>query len=188
VFSSNHNSNSLLLRLPGELRNKIYEYAFGGHSVEVQYGPSSDDEDLYCHAPGSTVSLWSDLLSRTTICRQIHEETRLLPYALNIFWILTWGAGFADWVQKLDESQKSAMRKVFLEWWGSLGCCLSPSELDPVLQVLDDCAGLSHITISAKELPSERAKFQAYANKRGIEVELERARGFGFELESDIED
>jgi hypothetical protein len=178
----------LLLRLPGELRNKIYEYVFGGHEVMLKRDIWYAKDRMYCYAHDSPVSLWSDLLSRTTICRQIYEETRLLPYALNTFWIPTWGAGYADWVQKLDESQKSAMRKVSLEWWGSLGPYLSPSELHHVLQALDDCAGLSHITISAEELPSERAKIQAFANKRGIEVELERARGFDFELESDIED
>tara|TARA_R110002003_G_scaffold126_11_gene11531 strand:+ start:1595 stop:2161 length:567 start_codon:yes stop_codon:yes gene_type:complete len=188
VFSSNHNSNSLLLRLPGELRNKIYEYAFGGHEVKLQCGPWSDDEDLYCYTQDSTVSLWSDLLSRTTICRQIYGETRLLPYALNTFCIPTWGAAYADWVQKLDESQKSAIKYVSLEWLGTLGLCMLPSELNHVLQALDDCAGLSHITITVEELPSARAKIQAFANKRGIEVELERVKPVDYELDSDIED
>jgi hypothetical protein len=180
VSSSSHNTNSPLLRLPGELRNKIYEYAFGGHEVMLKRDIWYAKDRMYCYAHDSPLSLWSDLLSRTTICRQIYEETRLLPYALNTVCIDMYVGDHAIYVQELGKSQKSAIRAICFKIPAFYG-------LDDALRALDDCTGLTHITINAIASSSDLAMIQAYADKRGIEVELDRAR-IGIKLESDIED
>jgi hypothetical protein len=183
VFNSKHNSNSPLLCLPGELRNQIYEYAFGGHLIEFGHESRSRIGVRYCYARRFGMSNWSDLLSQTTVCRQIYEEMHLLPFALNTVFIDMFGGHYANSVQELGKSQKSAIPAV---------CFRSPwiYGLDDALQALDDCTGLSHITIHVDGFRSESelAKIQAFANKRGIELKLEGSGRIVIKLEPDIED
>jgi len=79
--------DSPLLRLPGELRNRIYEYALGdfqiffkdrsvGRGVEV-YTTNEEADKRMIRAP--------HFQGLTTTCRQVHAETKLLPFALNEF-------------------------------------------------------------------------------------------------------
>ena len=85
-FSTLQNAiKSPLLRLPGEVRNRIYEYALGGEEVCCSYykrpylrpgQPNRTGKEKY---PLS-------LLMLPQVCRQIHAESALLPYHLNDFW------------------------------------------------------------------------------------------------------
>jgi hypothetical protein len=104
--------NSPLLRLPGELRNRIYEYVLGGLTIRnlenvlsaahvvhepvglEQYGArahgtvvpvyaSSDvSDEPWYRYQPKTVLLHVNLLK---VCRQIYSETHLLPFQLNAF-------------------------------------------------------------------------------------------------------
>jgi hypothetical protein len=74
--------NSLLLRLPPELRNIIYEYALGGREISFTlYATSSGNHfDLLFYG-----SHHRNILGLLFACRQMHSETALLPYKLNSF-------------------------------------------------------------------------------------------------------
>lgn len=91
-------SASLFLYLPAELRNQIYEYVFQGwvivalpsiqrhDSLEADIYPASADpyqtmRARATHRPSRPLNL----LGLLCTCRQIHSETRLLPYRLNSF-------------------------------------------------------------------------------------------------------
>lgn len=74
---------SPLLRLPGEIRSRIYEYALGGHT----FTPAGEQR-LYTDGPaGSQLDddTWKGLQHLAQVCRQLREETQLLPYSMNIF-------------------------------------------------------------------------------------------------------
>lgn len=82
-----HNqNNSPLLKLPAELRNKIYHYVFSGHVISIS--------QRYWAAKHTCVYLKEDCLNKearsqaeflalTATCRQIHHETYLFPFALS---------------------------------------------------------------------------------------------------------
>ncbi|KAH7086755.1 hypothetical protein FB567DRAFT_602289 [Paraphoma chrysanthemicola] len=85
--------DSPLLRLPGEIRNIIYGYVFGGKTFTnmrkwVGWSlhdtffaqPYADDPSKYLLSHSNIIFLDLTLLSS---CRQIYEEARQLPIALN---------------------------------------------------------------------------------------------------------
>jgi hypothetical protein len=85
VHSTRRNGEeSPLLRLPAELRNKIYEYAIGGHVIELFDSTKKPHYNMLSQADGHYTALANPtVLSK--ICRQLHSETALLPYSLNTF-------------------------------------------------------------------------------------------------------
>lgn len=75
---------SPLLRLPAELRNKIYEYTIGGYVIELFESTKKPHYNMLSQADGHYTALANPtVLSKT--CRQLHKETALLPYSLNTF-------------------------------------------------------------------------------------------------------
>ncbi|KAF2118410.1 hypothetical protein BDV96DRAFT_643656 [Lophiotrema nucula] len=79
-----------LLTIPAELRNIIYEDILGGWEVHLKFTEevkSHRKYECYCdskqhHWKGLK---WSQIFRLPLVCRQIHEETRLLPFQLNTF-------------------------------------------------------------------------------------------------------
>lgn len=85
--------HSPLLCLPAELRNRIYGYVFGVPWIRACCG-----SDRFCTYWGCNECI-DDILYRfkfkfhyprrllalTETCRQIHEETKILPFVLNKF-------------------------------------------------------------------------------------------------------
>jgi hypothetical protein len=88
-------TESPLLRLPGELRNRIYGYVFDVDSIRVRESPS----DLVTATVVDTTSSAStrvpdypliDMHSLTWTCRLLYNETKLLPYQFNTFDLPLW--------------------------------------------------------------------------------------------------
>ncbi|KAI8940022.1 hypothetical protein NX059_003744 [Plenodomus lindquistii] len=79
---------SPLLRLPAELRNKIYEYALGSYELLIITGPYGKKKYLMVKRPMHTVPSESlgNFLALTRTCRQINTETDRIPYAINQFY------------------------------------------------------------------------------------------------------
>lgn len=84
---------SRLLRLPAELRNRVFGYVFGGKSIalyiknnvgsyggEIRPYSTPPDERFY-----STIHSQNDILKALTVCRQIYSECRDLPFSLSLF-------------------------------------------------------------------------------------------------------
>ncbi|CAN9441274.1 unnamed protein product [Alternaria alternata] len=85
AISQRNHRRCPLLRLPAELRNKIYEYVFLSHPVR----PFREHREWpYWAYPRSQLNLLET-------CRQIYFEAKLFPFALNVF------VGYAEHVIEL---------------------------------------------------------------------------------------
>jgi hypothetical protein len=72
------NQESPLLRIPPEIRNRIWEYALGGKNFRQQ---PRGRKQMFVPMPRERVN--ASALLRT--CRQIYAETALIPFAVNTF-------------------------------------------------------------------------------------------------------
>lgn len=97
---------SPLLRLPGELRNKIYEYVFSDQTI-------CPSEDWLCGtiklSCKSTTATWFEdtfevFTALTKTCRQIHEETRLLPFEYCYYEVYKFT--FRHWLDRMDREMR----------------------------------------------------------------------------------
>jgi hypothetical protein len=70
------------LRLPPELRSRIWEYALGGHTLRTIY-LGARRRSVPRMVPSTAERMYGLDLLRT--CRQIYTETALLPYKTNTF-------------------------------------------------------------------------------------------------------
>lgn len=73
---------SPLLRLPAELRNKIYEYALSG-DVRVCFPGTCDECWQKIHEPPPRH--FGGCISLLQTCRQAYTEAKLLPFTLDTF-------------------------------------------------------------------------------------------------------
>ncbi|KAF2624547.1 hypothetical protein BU25DRAFT_461074 [Macroventuria anomochaeta] len=89
-ISLRNQRESPFLRLPGEVRNRIYEHALGGKHISYLYPRlySADRNHLrkFGHN-GLEANIVPKLLHLTITCRQIHDETDLLIFRMNDFCI-----------------------------------------------------------------------------------------------------
>jgi hypothetical protein len=86
---------SPLLRLPGELRNRIYGYIFDVDYIRVRESPSNlvTATVVETTSPASTCVPdypLSDMHSLTWTCRLLYGETKVLPYQFNTFDLPLW--------------------------------------------------------------------------------------------------
>jgi hypothetical protein len=107
------------LRLPGELRNKIYEYVFSGWNMSaftiggtniigVRYhpiimtGPDYNNWRLY-------MTRLKNYTALTETCRQIRHEARLLPVKYSV--ISKWCPidHLARWLNSMDEDMREVV-------------------------------------------------------------------------------
>ncbi|KAF2132950.1 hypothetical protein P153DRAFT_333723 [Dothidotthia symphoricarpi CBS 119687] len=94
-MASRNSQESLLLRLPGEIRNIIWTYAVGGHLINIRdpyYRKRLSMKSGY-HASPLSISAQSPLLHQYVsptfklpqVCRQIYCESSSLIYTQNCF-------------------------------------------------------------------------------------------------------
>ncbi|KAH4215166.1 hypothetical protein HBI25_153600 [Parastagonospora nodorum] len=90
VTSRENQKASPLLRLPAELRNKIYQYALSDWIITLSYtnnDPWYGQEIVLCTRAGMNDNIWyaatSAILGLRSTCRQLRAETGVLPYTLN---------------------------------------------------------------------------------------------------------
>ena len=86
-FSTKRNAiESPLLRLPPEIRNGIYTYVFGNTRYLFR------DYHFSIRTPVTFTPDKAEYqrLSLPLVCRQLHHETRLLPYELGTFHFVEW--------------------------------------------------------------------------------------------------
>lgn len=110
---ANNQRQSPLLRLPGELRNKIYGYVFSDSVISVWRSSSGPpgyfNLDTFA---GSRDSYSIDPTTRVTditkTCRQIHAETRLLLFRLVTFQVHSDGS-LGALLNALEDSQRDAI-------------------------------------------------------------------------------
>jgi hypothetical protein len=102
---------SSLLALPAELRNIIWAHVLGGNlfdikcSVRIPWGVSVTNATTSPHQ-----------LALLGTCRQVHAETRLLPFTSNTFQFKSEDA-FKPWLAGFDLAQQAAIQSVRLVTW-----------------------------------------------------------------------
>ncbi|KAI4957604.1 hypothetical protein J4E86_004743 [Alternaria arbusti] len=99
VIATRNQRELAFLRLPVEIRNQIYAYALRHTKIPKFSGPYEIDVIRCLPLPAD---LW--LLA---VSRQIHAETRLLPFKLNAFQMLPKDIGI--FVNKLSNAQRDAI-------------------------------------------------------------------------------
>jgi hypothetical protein len=75
------------LRLPAELRSKIYQYALGGHDLRQPW-EFSDQGHWRIRSSRATIAQFTwkpNLLGLLSVCRQIYAECKRIPFSSNIF-------------------------------------------------------------------------------------------------------
>ncbi|KAI4634112.1 uncharacterized protein J4E87_001282 [Alternaria ethzedia] len=109
-------TESPLLRLPGELRNRIYELVVGGNIIFVSgllQRPEKALVDLM--TPGvAQKSTWTSVSRIFTIglaCRQLHRETALTQYTKNVFHFDDMQSGRA-FVNGLTSTQRALLTSI----------------------------------------------------------------------------
>ncbi|KZM21894.1 DNA binding [Ascochyta rabiei] len=100
-----------LLALPAELRNIIWALVLGDTTFDVKCKVQIPWGTTITNITAQTNSL---ALLRT--CRQIHSETRLLPFRLNKFRFSSEDA-FKPWLSKFAKTQQAAITEVHLVTW-----------------------------------------------------------------------
>ncbi|KAF2648565.1 hypothetical protein K491DRAFT_722455 [Lophiostoma macrostomum CBS 122681] len=98
AITARNSLESPLLRLPGEIRDKIYKYAIGGNIIKfsrVNSGRTgtrktvvSCFDDFFTIPSFSPGPPFKQLLSLGLVCRQTASETQGLPLATNILGFL----------------------------------------------------------------------------------------------------
>jgi hypothetical protein len=106
--------NSPLLRLPAELRNRVYGYALGGavwDADETRHPPHKLSFDRRIEQKHS--------LGLLHVSRQIFEETRLLPFQLGTF-----SSGLWSMSQLLNTFSSESIEAITT--FETRGCCYQP--------------------------------------------------------------
>lgn len=104
--------SSPLFSLPAELRNIIYTHVLSNHT----YAITSTTVIPWLTTSVSNTTTSPHALALLSTNRQIHAETRLLPFALNTFQFKSEDA-FAPWLAKFDKEQCKAIAWVRLVTW-----------------------------------------------------------------------
>ncbi|KAH7408373.1 hypothetical protein DE146DRAFT_372209 [Phaeosphaeria sp. MPI-PUGE-AT-0046c] len=108
---------SPLLRLPGELRNRVYELAMSDTVVSVfpsvkPHVPYQLHAHLSGHATDYVGALGMSLVTNLSrVCRQIAAETRLLAFQSATFYIHSDGS-FISFIDSLSNAKRGAISTI----------------------------------------------------------------------------
>jgi hypothetical protein len=179
------------LRLPAELRNQIYTYILSGETFSIhcwrRYTPFGFATRILRKR-----RLFLALLA---VSRQLHSETRLLPFRLNTFRFKSQDA-FDSWLDKFASDQQEAIQNIRLVTWMARhmveGQSWRSKPLEEVLPVVR-LSGLKRVEIEVRmrdcakdgcsaceehsevaELEAERFKGWLLRCTEGVEVTCER--------------
>ena len=162
--TTRNRQESPLLRLPPELRTRIYEIALGGRQIRVCDVKSCASTRHRCRTRAKKLTydtyfhLRRRYLALLVTCRQVHEETKLFPFMLNEFVGYHWEIHLATYY-RLTDAQVSAITNIRIymnsddvkyclngEKLANFGIQLSERFVS-TLQVLAHLRGLNKITI-----------------------------------------
>ncbi|KAK4504640.1 hypothetical protein PRZ48_002601 [Zasmidium cellare] len=137
-ITSSNDSTSRLLKLPPEIRNRIYHFLLGGHDVHVNLAqssnwlyicqaPTKEDEVFEQHKTTQTAPRFlhqhsacepavehhplSEAISLPVLrtCRKIHHEASLMPFSSNTF-IIRDLSRLSRFIQRLTPVQQRAVQ------------------------------------------------------------------------------
>ena len=172
-------NKSQLLRLPGEIRNKIWQFATSGYYV---YGPYYEDGWGACSYSTQKFERDISAFQLPQVCRQIYTETATLPYTTNTFILLySWGKA---WTDAMIPAYREAITSIYVD----LDYCpTSPAWFLTIAHLLKELPNLGHAQFSAAmvymvqlvdeqavDAPEtmERCEWQAYMVKKLEEADV----------------
>ena len=98
---------SPLLRLPAELRNKIYEYALGGMQLRISYSERKFALlSALSYDPSVSLTPLHRFVGLTLVSRQLYAETKILPFELCTMDIIR--SSFYQ-IERLNTTQRQAI-------------------------------------------------------------------------------
>jgi len=100
---------SLFLRLPGEVRNRIYKYVFGGKQISILRPRVYSIDKSPIQDFKSSTCVVRKLLYLGETCRQMRAETELFLFELNEFRIAG-GHNFKYFIQSVSQRQLEAIK------------------------------------------------------------------------------
>jgi hypothetical protein len=182
-----------LLRLPAELRNKIYEYALSGFQIHIDRDPITCQIRARHALLKETNDRHAQFQALTTTCRQIHQESQPLPVTLNefvgrpedLFICLRYGLAYVGTIRRL---------RIFVD--GS-SCLVWPADefrlrsdlVQQLRDIRDYCVQLEYVvlerSVSGFDPDAEaRGAAQVLAAYRAVFVDDGRAPSIGVEVET----
>ena len=175
ISTALNSQKSPLLRLPGELRNQIYEYVIGGSEFySYKDGPNSLHFRLCAKPYGEPTqeshANWSNLFSLSISCKQLLKETSHLPWSLNIFQVGL-GPEFDNFLAQLDDKHKQLIAMVSF----GLKVLVSPELARWMTEYtvpagLEDCTGLTTVIHIVTLNATEKEVVKDSADDRALEV------------------
>ncbi|CAN9348072.1 hypothetical protein CC77DRAFT_1019508 [Alternaria alternata] len=105
---------SPLLHLPGEIRNEIYQYVLNEGVYDFMDGIVSPTYEC------------DERFALLRVCREIYNETRLLPFSLNTFHFGSFKVFHKFIIKFTTTKQRQAIRALDLEIWTQ--CCIDHIE------------------------------------------------------------
>ncbi|KAF2998523.1 hypothetical protein E8E13_004548 [Curvularia kusanoi] len=138
IFLRNQ-QQSPFLQLPGEIRNRVYEYTLGHQVISYQsIGTwSAEQGDYHKWGPNRLVpGTIAGLLRLPMICRQIYTETKLFVFKLNVFRVKD--TNIESFINKLSRTQLLAIK--------TCGCPREREQVDTD-RILANLRGLQTIVV-----------------------------------------
>lgn len=146
----------------------IYGYIFGGLMITptgigsgfVQSIPTCGH---YFDGFHRCLGLHRQFADPFTVCHQLYNETRILPYTLNVFRVwpynLIWFPDFSEWLSRLSEDRRDAITTIYVQ--------NSPDYRErQVLDIVDRLAGLKLLVLQFA--PPDNSQIVEYAAQRGL--------------------
>ena len=96
-------SRRSFLDLPGEIRNRIYYYVFTNQDV-LLIKDSHGTIKLEC------LNGWYKYTALTRTCRQIHKETRILPFKYCNYLLIAYSRDYLRWMELVDQELREIVK------------------------------------------------------------------------------
>lgn len=167
MCSYKHNAKSPLLRLPGELRNCIYEYAVGSNQVMSFVELDSSYYELEARPYEKLHYMprdknWNEIFNLKLVCKALRKETKTLPYHLNIL-LAPRCAPFDLFLEKLKPECAEAIRTV------SFGARDVSAE-DTVPHSIKKCTGLITVICMNTLCRDQVTIVMRFAKEDGLDI------------------
>ncbi|OAG11482.1 uncharacterized protein CC84DRAFT_1253940 [Paraphaeosphaeria sporulosa] len=176
AITKRNSTKSPLFRLPGEIRNILYEYVTGHYSIyhtsdgHLIVGPIDPWDWRHTFVEFPSVA---NLLALTLVCRQTYIESRLHIFTNNTFDTKNFFY-FQRRVENLSTEQKNAISTITLRFdcMGKIGFniyhltdTLDPTEhflVKPYLEMLPAFAGLKRVVMDSTNMTQRDDEYNKY--------------------------
>jgi len=120
IYSSEVNrQRSPLLRLPAELRNKIYEYALGGMELRISYRTRKFALlSALSYDPSVSLTPLHRFVGLTLVSRQLYAETKILPFDLCTMDVTR--SSFHFQIERLNATQRQAISTIRMHYMNAI--------------------------------------------------------------------